>query len=123
MTASLASNYDFRSSINGKSGIIEVRIPGSVLDVSFVEVGMVLGKTLAAVAIVAGTSTSPSGIPQYHLVGLRVAELASRQATSLEPSWALVLCSLCGDGSHRSRCPPWTPLCCPLLLLCLLSPL
>jgi hypothetical protein len=43
--------------------VIEVRIPGSVLDVSFVEVGMVLGKTLAAVAIVVGTSTSPSGGP------------------------------------------------------------
>jgi hypothetical protein len=63
MTASLASNCDFKSSINGRFGVIEVRIPGSVLDVSFVEVGMVLGKTLEAMAIVAGTSTSPLGEP------------------------------------------------------------
>jgi hypothetical protein len=61
MTASLASNCDFKSSMDGKSGLIKVRIPGFMLDASIVIVGMVLGKTLAAVAIVAGTSTSPSG--------------------------------------------------------------
>jgi hypothetical protein len=63
MNASLASNCDFKSSTDGKSGVIEVRIPDYVLDVSIVEVGMVLGKTLAAVTIVAGTPTSPSGGP------------------------------------------------------------
>jgi hypothetical protein len=63
MIASLASNCDFKSSTHGKYGVIEKRIPGSVLDVSFVEVGMVLGKTLVVVAIVANTSTSSSGGP------------------------------------------------------------
>ena len=63
MTASLASNYDFKSSIDGKSGVIEVWILGFVLDVLIVEVGMVFGKTLKAVAIVASTSTSPLGGP------------------------------------------------------------
>ena len=61
MTASLASNYDFRSSIDGKFGLIEVQILGFVLDASIVIVIMVLGKTLAVVAIVTGTYTGPSG--------------------------------------------------------------
>ena len=61
MTASLASNYDFKSFIEGKSGVIEVSILGFVLGVLFVKVGMVLGKTLAIVAIVADTSTISLG--------------------------------------------------------------
>jgi hypothetical protein len=44
MTASLASNCDFKSSTDGESGLSEVRIPGSMLDASIVVVGMVLGK-------------------------------------------------------------------------------
>ena len=46
---------------NGDYGLIKVQILGSMLDASIVKEGMVLGKTLVAVAIIVGTSVGPLG--------------------------------------------------------------
>jgi hypothetical protein len=62
MITSLASNTDLKSSMDDECGLIKVRIPSSVPDASIVVVGsVVLCKTLAGVATVAGTSATPSG--------------------------------------------------------------